>query len=504
MKDLLGEEEAKDNPEAFARRYLSHYLTARPAPFHKELYHLMASTATARTPGPPKADTAREAVAAPRGHGKSVLMSLVFPLWAICTRRKRFIVLISSSSAIAEGFLASITRELEENALLRRDFGELVGREKWTDRDILTSTGIRVSARGVDSSLRGMRSFESRPDLIICDDLEDEEAVLNPQNREKLKNWFFGSVLNLPGPAGDVFVVGTILHHDSLLSLLIKAWRGRRYQALSPEGETLWPDYYDRERLLLIKNGDGQKEGIGTLAFECEYQNNPISPEEQLFRPEWVRYYSPEELRGELLVVTALDPSLGKGTGDYSALVTVGQSASGGGRIYVLEAELVRRSPRETLESAVRNFRRWSGQCPPVIARGEAPKQSHSTGNGDCFAPLAMTPIGNPNISPHFLCLAIETNTFQVVLKDMLEEMSRRLGLFIPIRPVKNFSDKVARVGSLSPLIESGSILFREDQKALIDQLIQFPKGAHDDGPDALEMAVRMLRRHGEPRVRFV
>ena len=63
-------------------------------------------------------------------------------------------------------------------------------------------------------------------------------------------------------------------------------------------------------------------------------------------------------------------------------------------------------------------------------------------------------------------------------------------------------------------MVESGSILFMKDdqpctnkvqgQKALIDQLIQFPKGAHDDGPDALEMAVRMLRRHGEPRVRFV
>ncbi|MEK7242485.1 MAG: phage terminase large subunit [Planctomycetota bacterium] len=483
--ELLKETESGDDPETFARRYLSHYLTAPAAPFHKELYHLMAS----------KEANKRETVAAPRGHGKSVLTSLVFPLWAICTQRKRFIVLLSSSSAIAEGFLASITRELEENALLRRDFGELVGREKWTDRDILTSTGIRVSARGVDSSLRGMRNFESRPDLIICDDLEDEEMVLNPQNREKLKNWFFGSVLNLLGPTGDVFVIGTILHHDSLLSLLLKAWRGRRYQALSPEGEALWPGYYDGERLLLIKNGDGQKEGIGTLAFECEYQNNPISPDEQLFRAGWIRYYRPEELKGELLVVTALDPALGGGgrwqghsrPGDYSALVTVGQQ---GGKIYVLEVELARRSPKETLEAAVRNFQRWSAN--PLNCHSERSEESQSEG------------LDNPEINPHFLCLAIETNAFQVVLKDMLEETSRKLGLFIPIRPVRNFSDKVARVGSLSPLVESGGILFRQDQKTLIDQLIQFPKGAHDDGPDALEMAVRMLRRHGEPRVRFV
>ncbi|MCB7129310.1 MAG: hypothetical protein J3T61_07220, partial [Candidatus Brocadiales bacterium] len=125
----------------------------------------------------------REAVAAPRGHGKSVLMGLVYPLWAICTGRKRFIVIISSSSTISEGFLGAIIRELKENGLIRMDFGELVGREKWTSTEILCSNGVRVAAKGVGSSLRGMRSFESRPDLVICDDLEDDEGVLSAEQR---------------------------------------------------------------------------------------------------------------------------------------------------------------------------------------------------------------------------------------------------------------------------------------------------------------------------------
>lgn len=460
LEGLLEELEAWDNPQTFARRYLRRYLTAPPAPFHTELYGLMGSDDRNK----------REAVAAPRGHGKSVLMSLVFPLWALATRRRRFVVILSSTSTIAEGFLGSIVKELEENELLRQDFGDLVGREKWTDREILTSTGIRVVARGTDSSLRGMRSFESRPDLIICDDLEDEDGVQNPLERQKLESWFYGSVMNLPGPQGDVFVIGTVLHHDSLLGKLLRKWRGRRYQALSPDDSALWPDYYDADRLRRIRYGDGQKEGIGTLAFECEYQNNPISPEEQLIREEWVRYYRREDIEGqELLIVTALDPSLGSSGGDPSALVTVGQKD---GRIYVLEADIARRSPRDTLESAIRNFQRWSVDSPS-----------------------------------HFLCLAIETNAFQVVLKDMLEDMSRRLGLFIPVRAVRNFSDKAARISSLSPLVENGTILFLPAQSTpggLIEQLIQFPRGAHDDGPDALEMAVRMLRRHGTPRIRFV
>ncbi|MFQ5862723.1 MAG: phage terminase large subunit [Candidatus Brocadiales bacterium] len=476
----VAELDAQESPAAFAGRYLPHYLTVSPAPFHAELYGLMAS----------KAKNKREAIAAPRGHGKSALMSLVYPLWAVCTGRKRFIVIISASSTISEGLLASIIREFKANDLIKQDFGNLVGKEKWTCAEILTSNGTRVVARGVGSSLRGMRSFESRPDLIICDDLEDDEGVQNPEQRRKLESWFNGSVLNLPGPEGDIFAIGTVLHYDSLLSKLLKKWHGKKYRALGTDGTALWPDYYDAERLKMIKYGEGDKEGIGSIAFECEYQNNPISPEEQLVREEWVSYYHPEDLYNqELLIATAIDPALGSSSsGDYTALVTVGQA---GGRIYVLEADIKRRTPKAIVEAAVRNFQKWSGR----LSVGQTIGSAHDEGR-------AQTP--GPTNRSHFLCLAVETNVFQVVLKDMLEEVSRRDRLFIPIRGVKNFADKTTRIASLSALIENGTILFRRDQRLLIEQLIEFPKGAHDDGPDALEMAVRQLRHHAAPRIRFI
>ncbi len=178
---IAAELDAWDSPEAFAGRYLANYLTADPAPFHVKLYRMMSCGS----------ENKREAVAATRGHGKSVLMSLIYPLWAICTGqrrlgRKQFIVIISASSAISEGFLSALTRELQENELIRADFGNLVGRQKWTSTEILTANGVRVVAKGVGSSLRGMRSFESRPDLIICDDLEDDEGVQNADQRRKL------------------------------------------------------------------------------------------------------------------------------------------------------------------------------------------------------------------------------------------------------------------------------------------------------------------------------
>lgn len=40
------------------------------------------------------------------------------------------------------------------------------------------------------------------------------------------------------------------------------------------------------------------------------------------------------------------------------------------------------------------------------------------------------------------------------------------------------------------PLFATGAIKFRRRHIELMEQLRAFPDGAHDDGPDALEMAV--------------
>ncbi len=49
---------------------------------------------------------------------------------------------------------------------------------------------------------------------------------------------------------------------------------------------------------------------------------------------------------------------------------------------------------------------------------------------------------------------------------------------------------KLGRIQRLQPLISSGALRFSRRQVTLLEQLRQFPMGAHDDGPDALEMAV--------------
>ena len=414
------------------------------------------------------------AEADPRGHGKSTWWSKIGPLWATCARKKRFIVLISSSATIAESNLAWIRKQLEFNRALQRDFGNLVGREKWTQSDIVTSTGVQISARGAGANLRGLISNDNiRPDLIIIDDAEDNENVNTLEQRKKLQAWIDKIIMGLPGPGGaDVLLVGTILHYDSLLSKQIKKWKGLLRKAIVSQEDkrVLAPSLWPYEELVLKRDGDGEKEGIGTIAFEQEYQNNPIDEEGQRIKQEWIdeHAYEDHEIEDlEFVISIALDPAVGKSAtkGDFAGIVAIGRAPDN--RLYVLDCELKRIRAKVQVESLFLKYgyyNSWRNTEDKTLSQ--------------------------------VIAVAIEANGFQDVLKDMIAERSQKDQIYMPIIGINNIKDKAARIDTLSPLIEQGILRLRKKgQRELKDQMVQFPKAAHDDGPDATEMAVRVLRK---------
>jgi hypothetical protein len=64
---------------------------------------------------------------------------------------------------------------------------------------ILTATDIKVQVAGSGKKLRGLRHGPYRPDLAILDDIENDELVRNPDQRDKLDNWLKKTVLPLGG-----------------------------------------------------------------------------------------------------------------------------------------------------------------------------------------------------------------------------------------------------------------------------------------------------------------
>lgn len=98
--------------------------------------------------------------------------------------------------------------------------------------------------------------------------------------------------------------------------------------------------------------------------------------------------------------------------------------------------------------------------------------------------------------------LACEVNGFQILYKDLLEYKSEKMGFRLHIDAITSTGNKAAGIESLSGYIETGAILFEKDQDGytsdipiLLEQLLEFPHGKHDDGPDALYHAHLLARQ---------
>lgn len=269
-------------------------------------------------------DRRRVALAAPRGHAKSTAITHTYVLASICLRIKRHCLIISDTEGQASMFLGNIAKELRENEDLKMTFGfdrflkdnetELIIR--WTD-----GTRTRISAHGAGQKIRGTNWHGYRPDLIICDDLENDEAVMNDERRDKFSRWFLNTLIPIGGKFCDIRVVGTILHENSLLAQLMpnvledkncvvtplkittttpRAFLGVLYRAhpdFDDFSEILWPEQWDEERLKEARQAyidQGKPEG-----YAQEYLNTPTGGDGAYFHEEDLIPISLEELMKE-------------------------------------------------------------------------------------------------------------------------------------------------------------------------------------------------------------
>lgn len=458
--------------EYFVSTYFPHYVRSpHQSELHKHLFARLPEIVAS-------AQGATDAIAAPRGEAKSTLVSQLFVLWCLVTGRKRYPVIVMDSIDQAYPMLEAIKAELEFNPRLAMDFPEGCGQGRvWQAATIVTRNDAKVQVAGSGKKLRGLRHGPYRPDLCVLDDIENDEQVRNPEQRDKLQSWLTKTVLPLGGAGAkfDVVYIGTILHHDSVLSrtLANPLWRAARFKALLawPERMDLWerweeilrnqgedpamafhalhPEMEDgavvswAARPLLTLMKIRARDGHDT--FDSEYQNDPVAGDNAPFAKVitfWVSRLA------DWRMVGACDPSLGKAgaSRDPSALL-VGGFNRATGILDVIEAQIKKRLPDRIIEDII-------------------------------------------SLQAEYRCLlwAVETVQFQAFLFSELVKRSAARGIPVPARAVQPISDKLLRIETLQPHMANGLIRLHPSQTTLIEQLRHFPKADHDDGPDALEM----------------
>ncbi|HGH6784102.1 TPA: phage terminase large subunit [Neisseria meningitidis] len=459
--------------EYFVNTYFPHYVRSSEK---SELHEFLFSRLPEILQQP---EGINEADAAPRGEAKSTLVTRLFSLWTVITGAKKFIVIAMDSIDQAYPMLEAIKAELEFNPRLKTDFPEMCGQGRvWQAGTIVTASNVKIQVFGSGKKMRGMVHGAFRPDLAILDDIENDEMVRNPDQRDKLEMWLKQTVLPLGavGTKFDVIYIGTILHYDSVLSRTLNNpfWSTRKFKAMKrwPDRMDLWDRWEELYRndgaavagAFYQANKDEMERGAvtswaargvlelmkirardGHATFDSEYQNDPVSGEDAPFAKS-MKFWN--DLPSDLVYFGALDPSLGKAgaSRDPSAIIIGGYQRETG-KLYVVEAQIKKRLPDLIIEDVIRLHRQY--RCKLWF---------------------------------------VETVQFQEFLKDELVKRSAARGIPVPARAVKPVSDKLLRIETLQPHMANGLILLNESQQTLIQQFRHFPKADHDDGPDAVHM----------------
>ena len=470
---------------AWGRRYLPEHFTRPSSLMHRWLAARLAEMD--RTRG------IKVNLLGPRGGAKSTVATLAYPLRAAVEGREPYIWIVSDTRHQACAHLENLKSELVDNPRLAADYAHAAGRGPvWRSGSIVLRSGVTIDAFGTGQRIRGRRRRANRPTLIVCDDLENDSHSRSALARERSREWFHGTLLKAGTRRTNVINLATALHRDALAMRLHQTpgWTSKIFRAIQrwPDAMSLWQAwettytdlanrgyreaarrFYDEHRaqmdagaVLLWPEEDDLytlmclRAESGRAAFEREKQNSPISPE----LCEWPESYFdegvwfegwPERLAAKVL---ALDPSKGSDArrGDYSAFVKLGVDRQG---LLYVEAELARRS------------------TPQIVAAGV-------------------------ELCRHFRpdAFGVEANQFQDLLGGAFEAEFLRQGL-LGLRPwlLNNQVNKLVRIRRLGPYLAGRRVRFKSGSagtRLLVDQLQEFPLADHDDGPDAMEMAVRL------------
>lgn len=490
--------QAEKSLYAFAKYYLPHHLKLNPSDAHQEIYALLTEIMVQRGK--------KVAIAAPRGFGKSTLVTLFCVIYGVCYLKEPYIMILSDTASQAELILENIKKELTENEKLRMDFPEVFeknGRPKpprWSQDQIETLNGVKIQALGRGQKPRGRKHGIYRPTFVIADDVETMDNVATEQSRDKTKNWYTNTVLMLGDENTNYVFLGTLYHPLCLLGEYLSPnfnleWVKKTYKVIlsdskHPELWAQWSDIYNNRKEHNGKRGlvgaknfytdhkELMDEGVvllwsekwsyydlkilleeNSLSFYCELQNEPYDPKTAIYNIDKFHYIEKQygsiaaflaERQAWLEFYIGCDPCMGMSVtkGDYAAIIVMARDRETN-ILYIIEADIRRISPQETITRIVDLCSAYK----PVT----------------CF---------------------IETNNFQKLMQDNLESELYSRSIYTPVQGITNGSNsnKANRIHALEPLINKGMIWFSLSFKKLLDQFRSFPNGQHDDGPDTVEL----------------
>lgn len=428
----------------FFHTYLSEYVQYPIADFHKEMFEITEND-----------DIKLATFCSFRGSGKSTLMTLSYPIWAVLGRpQKKFVVIISQTAEQAKLHFKNLKRELETNELLKRDLGPFQEQDEWNNCSlVIPRYNAKIIAVSRDQSFRGIKHGSYRPDLIIADDIDDLASVRSEDSRKSTYNWFTSEVLPLGANNTKKIVIGNLLHEDSLIMRLANeietgARSGifRKYPLLSDDDQIAWPGKYPDMKAI-----EAEEKAIGDkFAWLREYLLIIADDQEPVIEKDWIHYYQeiPELRRNESYAYAGgVDIAVSeKNKADNTAIVMCKVIGDGDERkIYILPNPINTKMQLPVTEDTI---------CTIIGSYGE-------------------------HINHKMYIEEVGTQ------RGLTQYLDKRNITAVGISPGQ--SDKRTRLCLISTYIRSGQVMFPEKGvDELMKQTLDFGLTRHDDLVDAL------------------
>lgn len=393
---------------------------------------------------------------APPQHGKSQLVSRMFPAYAFGRNPDLRIAACSYGADLARDMNRDVQRLMmgEEYGLLFPDSSLNPKRASTSDGvalrnsdrfDILGRKGYYICA-GVGGALTG----KSVDIGIIDDPIKNEEEARSPTVKRSILGWYNTVFLTRLSRYSGHVIMATSWAVDDLIGTVSKENKKAvhyRFPAIDAEGNPLAPALHSLEKLMEIRST------LSPSQWSALYQQSPIADGGNIFDEQWFREWTPADLPEYFdEVIQSWDMTF-KDT-DGSDFVVGQLWARKGPCYYLLEQSRARMGFTASREAVI-------GMC-----------QRH----------------------PETAAVLIEDKANGPAVMDALKDVVPGL---VPVEPD---GSKIARAYAVTALFSAGNVFLPAHAPWLPEyraELAAFPAGAHDDQVDATSQALRYLKSHG-------
>lgn len=414
----------------------------------------------------------------PPGSAKSTYGTVLAPAFTLGAKHGRKCITASYGQRLAESFGRRV-RNLTETPEYKNIFPEAgLATDSKAKGEWELNNGSSFFACGVGTGVTGRRGHMA----IIDDPVKSRKEADSEVYRESVWQWYLGDLTTRLLPDAAIVIIQTRWHEDDLSGrILPKDWDGESGDILCKDGETwrvlcfhaearendilgrqpgewLWPEYYTPE--WWEKTKAKQLAGMPRNWYSL-YQQTPTPDEGTYFKREWFWRYDigdvPAHARTYQTADFAVTDADDGNDPDFTeiGLHAIATDDDGMPRLYLAKDSVAMQNAPE----------RWMPEYFSMVKRHRP------------------------------MCEFAEVGVIRRAIEGQLERYRRSTQSIGRIEWVSHIGDKTANARALQNMAAMGQVGLPNTEKGerLLEQLLKFPAGSHDDGVDMLAMMARVV-----------